>query len=100
MKGASSSLHSDIKMKVKSSIFDVVSPISKGAGGSKSAEMEAKDDAVASLLAWVDDVRREKLMGGCESHQAPLVATLWCQCHTGGGIYGSKEGSGWSVGQS
>jgi hypothetical protein len=76
MKGASSSLHSDIKMKVKSSIFDVVSPISKGAGGSKSAEMEAKDDAVASLLAWVDDVRREKLMGGYASMPVDLRQRL------------------------
>ena len=34
-KGASSSLHSDVKARVKSSIFDVVSPVSKGVGGVK-----------------------------------------------------------------
>ena len=76
MKGASSSLHSDIKMKVKSSIFDVVSPMNKQVGGSKSAEMEAKDDAVASLLAWVDDARREKLMGGYSSMPVDLRQRL------------------------
>ena len=76
MKGASSSSHSDIKMKVKSSIFDVVSPMNKQVGGSKSAEMEAKDDAVASLLAWVDDARREKLMGGYSSMPVDLRQRL------------------------
>ena len=76
MKGASSSLHSDIKTKVKNSIFDVVSPIGKGVGGSKAAEMEAKDDAVASLLAWVDDARREKLMGGYASMPVDLRQRL------------------------
>ena len=76
MKGASSSLHSDIKTKVKSSIFDVVSPASKGAGGSQATEMEAKDDAVASLLAWVDDSRREKLMGGYSSMPVELRQRL------------------------
>ena len=76
MKGASSSLHSDIKTKLKSSIFDVVSPMSKGVGGSQAAEMEAKDDAVASLLAWVDDARREKLMGGYASMPVDLRQRL------------------------
>ena len=76
MKGASSSLHSDVKTKVKNSIFDVVSPVSKGVGGSKAAEMEAKDDAVASLLAWVDDARREKLMGGYASMPVDLRQRL------------------------
>ena len=76
MKGASSSLHSDIKTKVRNSIFDVVSPMGKGVGGSKSAEMEAKDDAVASLLAWVDDARRETLMGGYSSMPVDLRQRL------------------------
>ena len=64
MRGASSTLRSDIKTKVKPSIFDVVSPQQMGASGSKSSELEAKDAAVSSLLAWVDDARREKMMGG------------------------------------
>jgi hypothetical protein len=76
MKGASSSLHSDITTKVKNSIFDVVSTVNTGVGGSKSAEMEAKDDAVSSLLAWVDDVRREKLMGGYASMPVDLRQRL------------------------
>jgi hypothetical protein len=76
MKGASSSLHSDVKMKVKSSIFDVVSPMSKHPGGSKEAEMAAKEDAVSSLLAWVDDERREKLMGGYSSMPVDLRQKL------------------------
>ena len=76
LRGASSSLHSDVKTKVKSSIFDVVSPMSKGVGGSKSAEMDAKDDAVASLLAWVDDARREKLMGGYSTMPVELRQRL------------------------
>ena len=63
MKGTSSSLQSEVKTKVKGSIFDVVSPTHKP-GGSKSTEEDARDAAVSSLLAWVDEARRELLMGG------------------------------------
>ena len=60
----SSVLRSDVRMKVRPSIFDVVSPAGKQAGGSKDAELDAKSAAVASLLAYVDDAQRELLMDG------------------------------------
>jgi hypothetical protein len=56
-------MRSDIKTKIKPSIFDVISPAMKK-GTSQSAEVEAKEAAVASLLAYVDEDRREALMGG------------------------------------
>ena len=59
----SSVMRSDIKTKIKPSIFDVISPAMKK-GTSQSAEVEAKEAAVASLLAYVDEDRREALMGG------------------------------------
>lgn len=61
----SSVLRSDVRMKVRPSNFDVVSPAGKQAGaGSKEAELNAKSAAVASLLTYVDDAQRERLMEG------------------------------------
>ena len=60
-------LQSDVKTRFKHSIFDVVSPAPKGAGGSKSTEQEAMANAVSSLLAFVSDTLREQLMGGYSS---------------------------------
>ena len=68
---AISVLQSDVKTRLKPSIFDVVSPAPKGAGSSKSAEQEAMAKAVSSLLAFVSDSLREQLMGGYSS--MPLV---------------------------